>query len=213
MSGEGRWTGRPLPRLARLLLGGNQLRRPSDRIEAAVLVALSAAFVTAAVVAAFLAGHIYQSQRAAAARLRPTVAVLSKPGLVVNAFDVTAQEQAQATWRLPDGTERSGLLTTQTAPAVYDGRTGSTVPVWLNRSGDPQPPPPRQYDIIVNTLISGSIIPACAAVLLIYLYRLCAPRLLTGIASPGGSRPGPPPARSGRVTSDVGNGSSKKRRA
>ena len=82
MSGEGRWTGRPLPRLARLLLGGNQLRRPSDRIEAAVLVALSAAFVTAAVVAAFLAGHIYQSQRAAAARLRPTVAVLSKPGLV-----------------------------------------------------------------------------------------------------------------------------------
>lgn len=173
MSGEGRWTGRPLPRLARLLLGGNQLRRPSDRIEAAVLVALSAAFVTAAVVAAFLAGHIYQSQRAAAARLRPTVAVLSKPGLVVNAFDVTAQEQAQATWRLPDGTERSGLLTTQTAPAVYDGRTGSTVPVWLDRSGDPQPPPPRQYDIVVNTLISGSIIPACAAVLLIYLYRLC----------------------------------------
>lgn len=173
MSGEGRWTGRPLPRLARLLLGGNQLRRPSDRIEAAVLVALSAAFVTAAVVAAFLAGHIYQSQRAAAARLRPTVAVLSKPGLVVNAFDVTAQEQAQATWRLPDGTERSGLLTTQTAPAIYDVRTGSTVPVWLDRSGDPQPPPPRQYDIVVNTLISGSIIPACAAVLLIYLYRLC----------------------------------------
>ena len=173
MSGKGRWTGRPLLRLARLLLGGNQLRRPSDRIEAAVLVALSAAFVTAAVVAAFLAGHIYQSQRAAAARLRPTVAVLSKPGLVVNAFDVTAQEQAQATWRLPDGTERSGLLTTQTAPAVYDGRTGSTVPVWLDRSGDPQPPPPRQYDIVVNTLISGSIIPACAAVLLIYLYRLC----------------------------------------
>ena len=173
MSGEGCWTGRPLPRLARLLLGGNQLRRPSDRIEAAVLVALSAAFVTAAVVAAFLAGHIYQSQRAAAARLRPTVAVLSKPGLVVNAFDVTAQEQAQATWRLPDGTERSGLLTTQTAPAIYDARTGSTVPVWLDRSGDPQPPPPRQYDIIGNTLISGSIIPACAAVLLIYLYRLC----------------------------------------
>jgi hypothetical protein len=142
MSGEGRWTGRPLPRLARLLLGGNQLRRPSDRIEAAVLVALSAAFVTAAVVAAFLAGHIYQSQRAAAARLRPTVAVLSKPGLVVNAFDVTAQEQAQATWRLPDGTERSGLLTTQTAPAIYDARTRSTVPVWLDRSGDRSLPRP-----------------------------------------------------------------------
>jgi hypothetical protein len=50
--------------------------------------------------------------------------------------------------------------------------TRATVPVWLNRSGDPQPPPPRQYDTIGNTLISGSIIPACAAVLLIYLYLL-----------------------------------------
>ncbi len=38
---------------------------------------------------------------------------------------------------------------------------------------DPQSAPPRQYDIIVNTLMSGSIVLACAAVLLIYLCRLC----------------------------------------
>ena len=34
-------------------------------------------------------------------------------------------------------------------------------------------PRPRQYAIIINTLMSGSIIPACAVVLLISLYRLC----------------------------------------
>jgi hypothetical protein len=174
MSCEVRRTDRPLRGLARLLLGRNELRRPSDRIEAAILVTLSAAFLTAAIVAAFLAGHIYQSQRAAGARLRPTEAVLSEPGpAVVNAFEPTAQVQAQATWRLADGTERSGLLTTQTAPSIYDAGPGSAVPVWLDRSGDPQPPPPAQEDIILNTLILVTIILVVAAVLLFSCYRLC----------------------------------------
>jgi hypothetical protein len=174
MSCEARLMGRPLRHLARLLLGRNKLRRPSDRIEGAILVALSAAFLTAAIVAAFLAGHVYQSQRAAAARLRPTVAVLSKPGpVVVNAFEPTAQVRAPATWRLADGSERSGLLTTQTAPAIYDAWPGSAVPVWLNRSGDLQPPPLGQDDIILNAVVAGTIIPTGAALLLLCCYWLC----------------------------------------
>jgi len=57
-----------------------------------------------------LAGHIDNSQRAAAAYLQPTVAILSEAGPVVaNAFSPTAQIQAQATWRLADGAKRSGL--------------------------------------------------------------------------------------------------------
>src|SRR5215831_2117486 len=70
----------PLRRLGRLLLGRNELRRPADRLEAAVIAVLTAAFLTAAVTAAWLAGHLYQSQHAAAAGLRPVVAVLSQPG-------------------------------------------------------------------------------------------------------------------------------------
>ena len=174
MSAESRRTGRPLRRMARLLLGKNELRRLSDRIEGAILVALSVAFLTAAVVAAFLAGHIYQWQRAADGGLRPTVAVPSKPGpVVVNASEPTAYLQAQATWRLADGSERSGLLTLWTAPAIYGARTGSAVPVWLDQSGNPQSPPPGQDDRILNTLTVVTVILAVVAVLLLYCYRLC----------------------------------------
>jgi hypothetical protein len=128
VSGEVHGTAGPLPRLARLLLGRNELRRPCDRIEGAIVVALSAAFLTTTVMAALLAGHLDQSQRAVA-RLRRTVAVVSAPVLVVASANVL---DARVTWRLADGTERSGVLTS--APAIYYAQTGTTLPVWLNRS-------------------------------------------------------------------------------
>jgi hypothetical protein len=164
----------PLPRLARLLLGRNELRRPCDRIEGAIVVALSAAFVTVIALAALFAGHVYHSQRAAAARLRPTVAVLSEAGpVVVDAFGPAAHVQARATWRLAGGASRSGLLTAWVAPAIDSAQAGTTVPVWLNQYGDPQPPPPAERDILANALIVGAIILMGAALLLICCYRLC----------------------------------------
>ncbi len=170
MSREVSRTGGPLPRIARLFLGRNELLRSCDRLEGAILVALSAAFLTAAVATALLAGHLYQSQRAAAARLRPTVAVVSAPGPVVINTDVV---ETQATWRLADGTERSGVLTSAIAPAIYDAQTGTAISVWLNRAGNPQPPPPSQDDIIANLLIVTTMIPAGAAVLLTCCYWPC----------------------------------------
>ncbi len=120
--------------------------------------------------AALLAGHVYQSQRAAAARLRPAIAVVSAPGpVVVGVF----WQEAQATWRMADGTERSGVLTSATVPAIDNAWTGDSVPVWLNPSGDPQPPPLGQYDIILNMLIAATVVLAGAAVLLTCCYRLC----------------------------------------
>jgi hypothetical protein len=162
-----------LARPARLIFGRNELRRPCDRIEGAILLAVSAAFLAVLVPSALLAGHIYNSQRAAAARLRPTVAILSAPGPVVaNAFNPTAQVQAQATWRLADGAKRSGLLTASTAPAIDDASAGSAVPVWLNGSGDPQPPPPTQDEIVANALIAGTVLATGAGALLAFCYWL-----------------------------------------
>jgi len=138
------------------------------------LVVLSAAFLTVIALAALLAWHVYQSQRAAAARLRPTVAVLSESGAAVaNAFEPTAQVQARATWRLADGAERSGLLTEWIAPAIDDAQPGATVPVWLNRYGDPQPPPPGQYDVAANALVAGGVFVTGAGALLALCYWLC----------------------------------------
>ena len=144
------------PRLARLIIGRNELRRPSDRIEGAVLVALSAAFLAVAVMAVFLAAHVYQSQRAFAAALRPAVAVLSKPGPVL--YNTEPAAQVQASWVLSNGTERSGFLTTGIAPAIYGAPAGTSVWVWLDRSGEPQLPPAGRREIVVSALIAGILL-------------------------------------------------------
>jgi hypothetical protein len=169
MRGSARRAGRPPQHLARRLLGRNELRRPADRIETAVIVCLVAAFLTAAVAAACFAGHLYQSEHTAAAGLRPAVAVLSQPGPAA-----TAQTAAVgARWRLRNGTERSGTLTTVTAPAIYGAPAGTSVQIWLDRSGEPAAPPANPADMIFSALLAGIIATAGAAVVLILCYTLC----------------------------------------
>ena len=174
MSGRARWAAGPVPRLARLFLARNELRRPCDRAEGAILAALAAAFGTVIVLAGVLAGHLYQSERAAAARLHPAVAVLSAPGPVVTGLSApSAQVQAQAVWRVAGGAERSGVLTAGTAPAIDDAGAGATVTVWLNRAGVPQPPPPGQDVMVANALGAGAVLAAGAGALLAACYGLC----------------------------------------
>src|SRR5690349_7221886 len=138
MGGSAGRAARPLRRLARRFLGRNELRRPADRIETAVIVCLVAAFLTVAVAAACFAGHLYQSEHAAAAGLRPAMAVLSQPGPAVT----TPATAVGARWRLPSGAERSGTLTTVTAPASYHAPAATPVQIWLDRAGEPEAPPP-----------------------------------------------------------------------
>ena len=164
--------GRPLRRLGRLLLGRNELRRAADRIEAAVIVFLAAAFLTAVAVATFFAGHLYQSQHTAAARLRPTAAVLSQPGPGA-ATTAATMATTGARWRLPDGTERSGALTTVTAPAIYYAPAGTSVQIWLNRSGEPVAPPPSPDDMLLTALCAGFTTAVAAAGAFILCYLLC----------------------------------------
>jgi len=168
MRGSACRTGRPLRRLGRLLLGRNELRRPADRVEGAVVVALAAAFLAAIVAAVCFAGHLYQSDRAAAARMRPTVAILSQPGPVE-----AVSTSAVARWRLPNGTERSGILTAVTAPAINNAPIGASVQVWLSRSGEPEAPPPSSSVMILTALFAGFSATAGAAVALGVCYRLC----------------------------------------
>ena len=97
MPGEARVLGRPLRRLARLLMSPNKLRRPTDRIEAAVVVLLSAAFLGAVAAAPYFGERLYQSQRADAAQLHPAVAVLAQGG----SADSYWPGEAAARWRAP----------------------------------------------------------------------------------------------------------------
>ncbi len=169
MRGSARRAGRPLRRQGRLLAGRNELRRPADRIEAAVIITLAAAFLTAAIAAACVAGHLCQSEHTAAARLRPTVAILSQPGPVA-AIPTAA---ARAVWWLPDGTERSGTLTTAIAPAIDSAPAGTSLRVWLDRSGEPEAPPRSLADMIFTALLIGGIAMAGVSVVLTVCYLLC----------------------------------------
>lgn len=160
---------RPLRRLGRLLLGRNELRRPADRIEGIVVAFLAAAFLAATVAAASFAGHLYRAERAMAARLRPTVAVLSQPRPVT----ATPTAAATARWRLPNGRQRSGTLTTVTVPAIYHAPAETSVWAGLDRSGRPVSSPPSTGDLIADALATWISTTAGAALVLALCYSLC----------------------------------------
>jgi len=160
-----------MSRLVRWLAVRNTLRRPVDRIEGAVLVVLTAAFLVAMAVAYALGAHTYQSQRAAAAGLRPVVAVLSQAGPLV--YGSTAQlGLAEARW--PDqGHEQSGVLTTAIAPGIIGAAAGARVPVWLDRSDQPAGPPADRVGMIVNALAASAAVAAVAGITFLICYGLC----------------------------------------
>jgi hypothetical protein len=140
-----------LRRTARLLIGRSALRRPSDRIEGAVLALLSAAFLACAATAGFLGWRWCEAQSKEAAHLHPAVAVVTRTvPAVPDGFPVT---EAAARWRAPGGQQRSGILTTSTAPGVWGTQAGERVRVWLTASGDPAPAPPGTFTTVVNTVV------------------------------------------------------------
>jgi hypothetical protein len=158
-------------RLARLLTGRNALRRPVDRIEGAVLVALSAAFLAAVAIACLFGTHSYQGQRAATAGLRPAAALLLQDGPAAGSLGRVGQ--AEARWFLPGGGERSGVLTTETAPDIAGAAAGDRISLWLNRSGQPASPPADQTVMIIYALTAGAVLAALAGMTLLLVYALC----------------------------------------
>jgi hypothetical protein len=171
MNVKARGATRRMSRLVRWLAGRNALRRPVDRIEGAVLVALSAAFLVAVAVASIFGTHTYQSQRAASAGLRPAVAVLIQAGPFYGSMAHLGQ--AEARWRDPGGGEQSGVLTTVTTPGITGAAPGARIPVWLDGSGRPVAPPGGQIAMIVNALAAGAAVVGGAGIALLICYALC----------------------------------------
>jgi hypothetical protein len=124
MAGRTRVPARPL-RAARLLIGPNRLRRPSDRLEGLIAVLLSAAFLVAVAAAPAFGGHLYRSQRADGSRLHVATAVLAGSG--PSGSYVSGVAEAAARWRAPDGQQRRGILSTVTAPGISGAPAGARV--------------------------------------------------------------------------------------
>jgi hypothetical protein len=155
-------------RLARLLIGANRLRRPSDRLEGFLVLLLAAAFLAAVAAAPFFGEHLYQYQRAAAARLRPATAVLTQSG-PSDAY-LTSGGEVAARWRAPDGQEKKGILSTATAPGISDAAAGARVQVWLTGSGQPQDPPVGFAEAMFSAVVMaiGALCAATIALLICY---------------------------------------------
>jgi hypothetical protein len=122
-------------------------------------------------VAGILGTHTYQSQRAASAGLRPAVAVLIQAGPFYGS--VTHIGQAEARWRDRGGGQRSGVLTTVSAPGIVGAAAGARIPVLLDRSGRPVAPPGGRVAMILNALIKGAAAAGGAGVALLICYALC----------------------------------------
>jgi hypothetical protein len=141
-------------RMVRLLIGPSTLRRPSDRIEGAAVALLSAVFLAAVAVAVVAGWRFCETQGAQAARLRPAEAVLTPLAPAV-AAQMPATE-ASARWRAPDGREKSGILTTATAPGIWGSPPGTRVQVWLTSSGVPVPAPPGPAAVLLTAIVIGT---------------------------------------------------------
>jgi hypothetical protein len=170
MSANGRRLIRAMHRLARLLAGRNPLRRPYDRIEGTILLALAAAFLAAMAGASLVGTQLYQSQRAADAGLHSATAILIQGS---SDSRLTPVGEVLARWPAPGGRERSGLLTAKAAPSITSTAVGTRVPIWLNRANEPTAPPSGQVIIITVALLTAIITAGGAALGLLLCYRLC----------------------------------------
>jgi hypothetical protein len=138
---SGRWTGSLARRLG---LAANPLRRGTDRAEAWIRIGLVVVFLLAAPLAVWGTGHwaesavptASQAQRAGEQHV-PATLLRNVPG--GNGYPSIAAVSfgwVKARWQLPGGAEHTGYVE---APA--GSRAGSTVQVWLDRSGKPVAPP------------------------------------------------------------------------
>ncbi len=155
-------------RLARLLIGPNGLRRPSDRLEGFLVILLAAAFLAVAAAAPYVGERFYQAQRADAARLHAATAVLTQAG-PSNDY-VTTIGEAAARWRAPDGRQVKGVLSTATAPGISGAAAGTHVRVWLTGSGQPQAPPVSAAESVFSSVILaiGAMLGVAVALLICY---------------------------------------------
>ena len=149
-------------RLARLVRrwrpGHNPLRRTADRIEAAIVTALLALFLSGAPVAAVAAG-----QWAAAAGLRaeytqaawhhvPAVLLRSAPEPVHAMFQGSVEPLVRAQWTGPDGTYRTGQVY-----APGGARAGSTVEIWTDSSGRLTGSPMQGAGVVTRTALAAAL--------------------------------------------------------
>ena len=148
----------------------NPLRRTSDRMEAALLAILIAAFLCGAPLAGIAAGRAVAASTARAEHVEAgwhrVAAVLLRqaPGRNHPLFEVPLEPMVPARWKAPDGTLRTGEIYAPVGAAA-----GSTVLVWTDRSGQLTASPLQQGDMVEDVALAASLATIAVAAVLAVL--------------------------------------------
>lgn len=159
---------RLLRRLARMLAGDdNQLRRPVDKLESAVITGLIVAFFIAAPLLTIFAGDAVRAagtrEMNAESQWKPRTAVLQQDaaagtiGLDGN-WD-TAWVKAQ--WTMPGGAKKTGLVA-----VALNARAGEHVAVYVTPAGQLTHQPLTKAEVAERTVIAAIACPVALAVVL-----------------------------------------------
>ncbi|MCX2949143.1 hypothetical protein [Lentzea sp. NEAU-D7] len=141
--------------------GHNPLAAFGDRAEGAVLVlagvvALLAVPVTAAIGSDVYATH--ESRVAVEQRTRShvdAVLVEDAPSMdgAASSEALIETTDAIATWRMPDGVERKGVVR-----APYGAEAGTTLRIWVDPGGEPTEPPMTNQGALFNAIFSALVL-------------------------------------------------------
>lgn len=164
----------PTQLLRRLTWGWNPMCRPGDRLEWTTALTIAVLALLAVPISAAI-GTATQTRLELAAfeqttnGLRATAVVLRDvPERPIGPSGLVDQQPAvKATWTQPDGTPRTGLITTRAGT-----KAGSRVTIWLDESGAPTRPPMRPGDIALSAVLAAVFTLLMAEIALVLAYVL-----------------------------------------
>jgi hypothetical protein len=168
--------GHALPRVTRrgrvwrgLWPGRNPLRRTCDRVGAAIVAVLLAAFLIGAPLLALAAGQraydaALRAEDAQRATRRPVPAVLltNAPAPAVCWCALLMRPRVLARWTTPDGSPHTGLVA---VPAT--ARAGSTVKVWVGPAGWPAGPPLTSSQVVSRAILAAVVAPMAVGIFIL----------------------------------------------
>jgi hypothetical protein len=138
----------------------NPLRRRCDRVEAAILAGLVAAFVVGGSVAAVAAGR--WSYDSALRTEHAGQAVWHQvPAVLLTTAQGWSPATARARWTAPGGARRTGWV-----PAPAGAPAGTTVRVWVDAAGRAAEPPLRHSQVVGQAVMAAMAAVFAVAVLL-----------------------------------------------
>lgn len=147
----------------------NPLARAADRAEATARVLLTAVWLCTIPVMIIVGSSVWHSVSVAAESQQSRVATTAQLSEDAD-FTITDDQamvtyqlvRAAARWVAPDGSERTGTVTTSAG-----GHTGERVEIWVDRTGDvTQPPVPQSTSAVLIITVTVSAVLAWGALLM-----------------------------------------------